>query len=92
MANYTYQGKTQSLAAWARELEIPYTTLRDRLARGEGDNAFKSNTIEYKGKRYTRSQLAREYKINPSLFINRLNMGWTIEKALTEPVRDYVQQ
>lgn len=30
----TYQGKTQSLAAWAEEVSIPYFTLHARLRRG----------------------------------------------------------
>lgn len=32
----THEGRTQSIAAWSREVGLPYPTLRDRLAHGWG--------------------------------------------------------
>lgn len=43
--------------------------------------------IEYNGKVYNSSELARAHGLNPVTFRNRLNFGWDVEKALTAPVK-----
>lgn len=43
--------------------------------------------IEYKGKTMCISEWADEYYLNPETLRRRLNNGWSIERALTTPVR-----
>ena len=42
--------------------------------------------IEYKGKTYNSTDLAKTYGVNPTTFRRRLRDGWGIERALHEPV------
>ncbi len=60
---------------WATKTEQSSNTSRNRL-------------IEYNGESRTLFQLARDYKINPKTLAHRLDdFGWSIEKALTTPVK-----
>lgn len=44
----TYQGKTQSISEWAKELDIPYGRLRARVLRGMPiDVAFSTKEFGY---------------------------------------------
>ena len=46
--------------------------------------------LEYNGESKPISQWAKEYGINYQVFHNRVrNLGWSMEKALNEPVRTY---
>lgn len=46
----TFEGKTQSIGAWAKELEIPYPTLYDRINRN-GWTTEEALTIPLGGRR-----------------------------------------
>jgi len=39
-------------------------------------------TVEFKGKKYRKIELAKKYGINYETFLNRLKSGWRIEKAI----------
>jgi hypothetical protein len=49
------------------------------------NNRRNNRVIEYKGESLTVSQLARKYNQNPQLVLERVNKGWSIERALTKP-------
>lgn len=54
----------------------------------EQDNNRRTNRVfYYKDKRYTISQLAKEFGINYETLRNRLNRGWSIENAVETPIR-----
>lgn len=50
-------------------------------------NRRNSVHIEYKGENTPVSDLCKEYGIVPAVFLLRIRAGWSIEKALTTPVR-----
>ena len=50
-------------------------------------NKRNNKIIEYDGHKYTMTNLARKFNINPDRFAERLRNGWTIEKALNTPVK-----
>lgn len=50
-------------------------------------NKRNSFIVEYKGRKITISQLARENNIKPNVLYGRIKNGWSIEKAVTTPVR-----
>lgn len=51
-------------------------------------NRNKTNTvyIEYNGKNYTRCELADMYNLSTEQLSARLNIGWTLERALKTPL------
>lgn len=51
------------------------------------NNRSINRILEYKGEKYTMAQLADKSGIKHSTFRERLNRGWTIEKAVEAPVR-----
>lgn len=56
----------------------------------EQANNRRNNTIlNYKGKNYTMSQLAREYNINTATFGYRLSAGWSVEDAVNTPLKGF---
>ena len=88
-----YNGKTQTLAQWADEMNIPYKTLHKRIKDGwdiEKALTQKENplhcAITYNGKTQTIAEWAREYNINYDKLKRRINKyHWSIEKALNTP-------
>lgn len=49
------------------------------------NNTSKNLFIEYNGTFKTATQLARENDVNPKMFIQRIKLGWDVERALKEP-------
>lgn len=52
-------------------------------------NKRNNRTIRYKGKTQLMVELAEKFSIDLHVFINRIKLGWSPEKALTEPVKKY---
>lgn len=86
-----YNGKAQSLGAWAKELGIPVPTLRARFRNGwtieqalSKESAGKKETlIECNGKALTLSGWSRELNIPRATLNARINrLHWDAEKAL----------
>lgn len=56
--------------------------------RAEQSNNKRTNVfLEYKGKRQTVTQWAREIGLDPSVLRGRLRRGWDLERSFTEPVQ-----
>lgn len=51
------------------------------------NNKRNNRMIEYKGKRYTLTQLAEMIGINKTTLRERLNLGWSVDKAVETPIR-----
>lgn len=50
------------------------------------NNTRTNRTLEFNGRRQTIAEWAAELGINYRTLNNRINRGWTVERALTEPV------
>lgn len=48
------------------------------------NNRRNNHIIEYQGKEYTVSELARKHDVSPTLVSGRLRKGWSIEEALSK--------
>lgn len=96
----TYNGKTQNMTQWAREIGVRRELIKDRLKSGWSvEDALTKRKCElwerkdnrlltYDGKTMTVSQWAKEIGVNRSTLSHRINeRGWTVERALTTPVR-----
>lgn len=88
-----HDGKSQSIAAWAKELGMPVPTLRARLRNGwtieqalSKESAGKGeNLIEFNGKSQNLSAWAKELNIpRPTLAARLYRLGWAPEKAFTK--------
>lgn len=88
-----FNGKTQTIAEWAEELGLNYTTLDERIIRS-GWSVEKALTtphrerfIRYNGKTLTLKAWSKALLIPKSTLDWRLRTGWPIEKALGTPSR-----
>lgn len=92
---YTINGVTKLMCGWAKEYGINPGTLSHRIdVKGMTiEEALSAKvtrqdvTVEYLGRTWTVAQLAAEYKVKHNMIAQRLKRGWTVEQALTTPVR-----
>ena len=93
--NIEFDGKTQTLSQWARELRIDKGTLAYRIKVGwELDRVFKTKPLhEFKFVTFRgRTQTLREWSVElgfnlTTLFMRLSKYKWSTEKAFTTPVR-----
>ena len=91
----TYNGKTQTLTQWAKQLNIRPGTLRQRLYVYNysvkqalfGEIKEQENLLTYNSKTQNINDWAKELNIPPGTISGRLQMGWTIEETLSKPVK-----
>jgi hypothetical protein len=86
----TFEGKTQTVSQWARELGWNPSILHHRLKRHSikkalFDKPYKQ--ITFNGKTQTAKAWSAELGISSELIQRRLLESWSIEKALTTPHR-----
>lgn len=95
----TYNGKTQTIAQWARELGINKHTLQNRILtckwsveRALTENVGKKRTsqnITFNGKTQSLTQWAKELGMDRKTLHARIQkLNWPIERALTEKVKE----
>jgi hypothetical protein len=92
----TYQGITQSVPDWCRQLGLPYARISTRIEKGmPPEEAFSSaliaNTgtprlLTYDGKTMSLTYWARHIGITDNTLRQRLRKGWSLERALTAPL------
>jgi len=46
-----------------------------------------SSAIEFRGEALSLAEAARKYDLPKTTLANRLNLGWSVERALTTPAR-----
>lgn len=93
---YPYQGRTQTLDDWAKELGIKPITLRKRISSGwtieealgtrviaEKSQVGKERILHYRGKAQTLSAWAKKLGVCTQCLKGRLERGWSIERAVT---------
>lgn len=93
----TFDGKTQTMAQWAKETGIKRGIIKDRLKSGWSvEKALTTGKVDpkecnahlltYNGKTQSISQWAKETGIKRETISYRINrMGWSEEKALATP-------
>ena len=88
----TYGGRTQSLAAWCKELGIPYPTAAGRIRRGETPENVLANKHRpevwcvFRGEKKRLGTVCRELGVPMARVHFRLKFGWDLERALLSPV------
>jgi hypothetical protein len=88
----TFEGRTQTITAWARECGMNHQALRWRLQEGWSieralTQASGKRKFVYKGRSHTISQWSRITGVSASAIRRRLWEGWSVQDALTTPVR-----
>ncbi len=92
----TFEGRTQKLTEWARELDIDHATLRNRIKNNWSiEDAFtvpvnapcgKSTLVTHNMETKTIEDWGVIFNIKPNCILQRLKRGISIEEALTTPV------
>jgi hypothetical protein len=92
----TFRGESRTEAEWARSLGIRTTALRERLAKWPLERALTLPRTEPVVILLTlgrRSLTARQWDETRGFplgtVIHRVRLGWTVERAITTPVRKY---
>lgn len=91
----TYEGRTQTINEWSRELGLSVKTLRSRLDRSKWsikDALFTlavtpNRQYTFEGETHTIKEWAAIKGMSEATLRGRINnSGWSFEKAITEPV------
>ena len=90
---FTYKDKTQTLAQWCEELNLPYHSIKHRLSiygfsfeEAIKAKDYRAHYITYKGKEKSIKEWCLELNLDYKVISARLNRGWDIEKAFELPV------
>jgi hypothetical protein len=92
----THEGRTQTVAQWAREKGLKAGLVIDRLDLGwtperaletppMKDNRYPRSFLTFKGETLSKSEWADRVGISLALLSYRLSHNWSVEKALTTP-------
>lgn len=87
-----YQGRSQSLAEWARELGINYSTLYGRIHRNHWPLALaflpenRPLRQTYRGESRSYREWAHAFGLSEQTLASRLGRGWKLGDALETPV------
>ena len=90
----TVDGKTKTAMQWSKISKVPFRTILSRLKRNWSTKdaiftkAKRLTSYTYKDETHTVSEWARLYNMHRNTLDNRLTYKkWTIEKALTTPIK-----
>ena len=90
----TFNGKTQIMEDWEREMGFKRHIILERLERGWSVNKAittpvrsSHKSVTFNGQTKTLSEWSKEVNIKNAEIWRRLNRGWSVEEALTVPVR-----
>lgn len=53
----------------------------------QANNTTRNHFVEFDGQRLTIAQWAEKIGVKPMILVQRLFLGWSVERALTQPVR-----
>lgn len=54
----------------------------------QSNNRRSNRRLEYRGEQLTLSQLARKADIHEETLRSRLNLGWSVERAVSQPLKN----
>jgi hypothetical protein len=88
-----WNGKTQSIVNWAKELGINKNVIKSRLTLGWSvDRSFSTpvrqseRRVEFNGKSQPLNHWAKELNVSQSMLWDRLyTFGWSVDRAFTTP-------
>lgn len=89
---FTLNGKTLTISQWSKETGVKYGDIQNRLNYGYSfEEAIDTNFKRVYRCKNERNQeirdLCKKMGVSYKLVIQRVNAGWDIEKALTQPSR-----
>ena len=94
MPTYNYKGKTQTLPAWASELNVSVGAIHYRLANGwsfqevmETPFTRGARNFTHDGKTQNLTDWASELGVSPTAISIRMKGGMTFEEAISQPFR-----
>lgn len=92
----THLGRTQTMSEWARELNLHPHTIHGRLKKGwpisqvlsqeKRQSGSPRRELIFQGKVMSLAAWAREVGLTAGTLRRRLKLGWSVERALTEPL------
>ena len=89
----TVGGRTQTAAQWERELGLTLNSISRRVAAGMSATQAidprrrTEKLVTIRGHAQPLTAWLREKRIHVATYYSRLKRGWSVERALTEPVR-----
>jgi hypothetical protein len=92
MKTITVDGRTLTMAQWAKEVGLKNGTIQQRLKKGWGiqealtPTHFKGERHRFQGKMMTIAQLSLITKVSPTTIRARLKLGATVEQAVSQLV------
>jgi hypothetical protein len=73
-------------------LDRAFTTPVDESPKKRARNRSSNHLLTYNGETLTATEWGERYGMGVHQLIQRLNQGWTVERALTTPIRRYGRQ
>lgn len=96
---FTYNNKTQKLTEWAKEYNLSYSTLCNRifnlkitLEEALTTPVTQNTKHKFKDKELTLTEWSKELNISLFTLSSRIRRGWSIEKIVTTPIKQRKQQ
>ena len=93
-----FEGKRKTCAEWSEETGISYKTLENRIRHGWPSEKILTTPVDKKyrtpmiinffGEEISVAEAARRLGFEESTLRNRILRGWTVEKAITTPLRN----
>ena len=102
-----YNGETHTIAEWSRISGMNYDLIKSRIYRGwSADEVFETplgeyplskklaqkGCIEFEGEKHTLREWAEITGLRHATIYKRLGSGWSIEDALTKPVKNQTKK
>lgn len=92
---YTFDGKTMTIAEWAKETGIPYLCIYKRIKNGvEPEKVFQPSRsigrnylLSYNGESHNIKEWSAILGFSSHVIHDRLSDGWTIEEIMTTPLQ-----
>ena len=86
----THNNQTKTIQEWSNVYNLPVTTIKNRLRKGEsGDILFRPKitikTITFNNQTKTITEWAEQLNLSQSAIYHRLDRGWSIKDTLTTP-------
>lgn len=98
-SGFTYNNKTQKLTEWAKEYNLSYSTLCNRifnlkmtLEKALTTPVTQNIKHKFKDKELTLTEWSKELNISLFTLSSRIRRGWNIEKIVNTPIKPIKQK